>query len=43
MEEQVRNVLMSLRYGENDELGFLNRLSDDVVREAAKEIQTGTR
>ncbi|GME63438.1 hypothetical protein GTA08_BOTSDO05670 [Neofusicoccum parvum] len=30
-------------YGENDELGFLNRLTEDVVLEAAKEIKTGTR
>ncbi|GAB7351379.1 hypothetical protein MBLNU459_g2060t1 [Dothideomycetes sp. NU459] len=30
-------------YGKDDELGFLNRLTDDVVREAAKEIKTGTR
>ncbi|EKG20164.1 hypothetical protein MPH_02521 [Macrophomina phaseolina MS6] len=30
-------------YGENDELGFLNRLTEDVVLEAAKEIRTGKR
>ncbi|TKA67107.1 hypothetical protein B0A49_06666 [Cryomyces minteri] len=30
-------------YGKDDQLGFLNRLTDDVVKEAAKEIQTGTR
>jgi len=30
-------------YGKNDELGFLNRLTDDVVVKAAKEIKTGTR
>jgi hypothetical protein len=30
-------------YGKDDQLGFLNRLTDEVVREAAKEIQTGTR
>lgn len=31
------------RYGEDDELGTLNRLTNDVVLEAAKEIKTGTR
>jgi hypothetical protein len=31
------------RYGDDDELGFLNRLTDDLVKEAAKEIQSGTR
>jgi hypothetical protein len=31
------------RYGKNDELGCLNRLTDDNVVEAAKEIKTGTR
>lgn len=31
------------RYGENDELGFLNRLTEDVVLEAAREIKTGQR
>ncbi|KAJ9632303.1 hypothetical protein H2203_000707 [Taxawa tesnikishii (nom. ined.)] len=30
-------------YGKDDELGFLNRLTDDVVKEAAAEIKTGTR
>ncbi|KAF1812964.1 hypothetical protein P152DRAFT_458138 [Eremomyces bilateralis CBS 781.70] len=30
-------------YGSNDQLGTLNRLTDEVVREASKEIQTGTR
>ncbi|KAK8235818.1 hypothetical protein IWZ00DRAFT_508063 [Phyllosticta capitalensis] len=30
-------------YGENDELGFLNRLTDDIVLEAAKEIKSGVR
>ncbi|QIW95018.1 hypothetical protein AMS68_000536 [Peltaster fructicola] len=30
-------------YGPNDELGALNRLTDDIVKAAAKEIQTGTR
>ncbi|KAE9990473.1 hypothetical protein Vi05172_g949 [Venturia inaequalis] len=30
-------------YGKNDELGTLNRLTEEVVLEAAKEIQTGTR
>ncbi|KAI5242772.1 hypothetical protein E4T42_07583 [Aureobasidium subglaciale] len=30
-------------YGKDDELGFLNRLTDDLVKEAAKEIQSGTR
>jgi hypothetical protein len=31
------------RYGEDDQLGFLNRLTDDIVLEAAKEIRTGAR
>lgn len=31
------------RYGKDDELGTLNRLSDDIVKAAASEIQTGTR
>jgi len=31
------------RYGKDDELGTLNRLTNDVVLEAAKEIKTGTR
>lgn len=30
-------------YGSKDELGTLNRLSDDVVKQAAQEIRTGTR
>lgn len=30
-------------YGPDDELGTLNLLTPDVVREAAKEIQTGVR
>ncbi|KAF2203401.1 hypothetical protein GQ43DRAFT_454467 [Delitschia confertaspora ATCC 74209] len=30
-------------YGKDDQLGFLNRLTDDVVLEAVKEIKTGTR
>lgn len=30
-------------YGKYDQLGFLNRLTDEVVLEAAKEIKTGTR
>ncbi|KAF7187797.1 hypothetical protein HII31_10697 [Pseudocercospora fuligena] len=30
-------------YGKDDQLGTLNRLSDDVVKAAASEIQTGTR
>ncbi len=30
-------------YGPKDELGTLNRLTDDVVLQAAKEIQLGTR
>ncbi|KJX97369.1 hypothetical protein TI39_contig502g00002 [Zymoseptoria brevis] len=30
-------------YGKDDQLGTLNRLSDDVVKAAAGEIQTGTR
>lgn len=33
----------TVRYGDNDQLGFLNRLTDDVVKEAAREIQSGTR
>lgn len=33
----------TFRYGDNDQLGFLNRLTDDVVKEAAREIQSGTR
>jgi hypothetical protein len=32
-----------LRYGDDDQLGFLNRLTDDLVKDAAKEIQSGTR
>jgi len=31
------------RYGDDDELGFLNRLTDELVKDAAKEIQSGTR
>jgi hypothetical protein len=31
------------RYGKDDQLGFLNRLTDDIVVEAAKEIKTGVR
>lgn len=31
------------RYGKDDELGTLNRLSDSIVKSAASEIQTGTR
>ncbi|KAF2814989.1 uncharacterized protein BDZ99DRAFT_408572 [Mytilinidion resinicola] len=30
-------------YGKDDQLGFLNRLTDEVVLEAAKEIKTGKR
>ena len=30
-------------YGKDDQLGTLNRLTDDVVKSAASEIQTGTR
>ena len=30
-------------YGKDDQLGFLNRQTDDVVAEAAKEIKTGVR
>ncbi|KAI4834482.1 hypothetical protein E4T45_10038 [Aureobasidium sp. EXF-8846] len=30
-------------YGDDDELGFLNRLTDELVKEAAKEIHFGTR
>jgi len=34
----------SLRYGKDDQLGTLNRLSDDIVKAAAQsEVQTGTR
>ena len=32
-----------VRYGENDQLGTLNRLTEEVVVEAAKEIKTGER
>lgn len=35
--------LMISSYGKDDELGMLNRLTDDVVLEAAKEIKTGKR
>lgn len=31
------------RYGKDDQLGTLNRLTDDIVKAAAAEIQTGTR
>jgi hypothetical protein len=34
---------MSNSYGQKDELGFLNRLTDEVVLNAAKEIKTGAR
>jgi hypothetical protein len=30
-------------YGKDDQLGFMNRQTDDVVAEAAKEIKTGVR
>ena len=30
-------------YGKDDQLGTLNRLTDDIVKAAAQEIQTGTR
>ncbi|KAF2457734.1 hypothetical protein BDY21DRAFT_302730 [Lineolata rhizophorae] len=30
-------------YGKDDQLGTLNRLTDDIVKEAAKEIKTGVR
>ena len=30
-------------YGKDDELGMLNRLTPDVVVEAAKEIKSGAR
>ncbi|KAF2167663.1 hypothetical protein M409DRAFT_65801 [Zasmidium cellare ATCC 36951] len=30
-------------YGKDDQLGTLNRLTDDIVKAAASEIQTGTR
>ena len=32
-----------IRYGKDDELGTLNRLTKEVVVEAAKEIKTGER
>lgn len=31
------------RYGKDDELGMLNRLTDEVVVQASKEIKTGKR
>jgi hypothetical protein len=31
------------RYGKEDEMGFLNRLTDENVVTAAKEIKTGRR
>ena len=31
------------RYGKDDQLGFLNRLTNDVVVEASKEIRSGNR
>ena len=34
---------MHRRYGKDDELGTLNRLTDDVVKAASSEIQTGVR
>ncbi len=30
-------------YGDDDELGTMNLLTDDVVRDAGKEIRTGRR
>lgn len=30
-------------YGKDDQLGFLNRQTDAIVAEAAKEIETGDR
>jgi hypothetical protein len=39
----MRSLLISNSYGEQDELGFLNRLTDGVVLNAAKEIKTGAR
>lgn len=35
--------LMQASYGTEDELGTLNRLTDDIVKAAAAEIKTGTR
>jgi len=35
--------LLTRRYGKDDQLGFLNRLTDEVVLDAAKEIKVGTR
>jgi hypothetical protein len=32
-----------LRYGKDDQLGFLNRLTDEIVVNAAKEIKSGAR
>lgn len=37
------SLLTTISYGKDDELGFLNRLTDDVVKDAAREIKTGTR
>ncbi|OCK86306.1 hypothetical protein K432DRAFT_431022 [Lepidopterella palustris CBS 459.81] len=34
---------LRLKYGKDDQLGFMNCLTDEVVHEAAKEIETGTR
>lgn len=30
-------------YGPDDQLGFLNRQTDEVIAEAAREIKTGAR
>lgn len=43
---QFRTVWTTLtfeRYGKDDRLGFLNRLTPEVVPAAAKEIKTGKR
>lgn len=35
--------MLSISYGKDDQLGFLNRLTSQVVLQAAKEIKTGER
>lgn len=35
--------LTESRYGKDDQLGTLNRLTNDIVKAAASEIQTGVR
>lgn len=37
------HALTCTSYGFDDELGALNRLTDDVVKNAAQEIKSGTR